>query len=219
MTRDTNPHATTPTRTLGAPLGQARAAVVMLHGRGSSADDILSLARYLRTEGVAFLAPQAQANTWYPHRFIVPRANNEPWLSSALNRVGGVLKTVSESSIPPEKTLLLGFSQGACLAVEYAALNPQRYGGVAVLSGGLIGEEGVPLPHADHQPADALAGTPVFMGCSDVDFHIPVERVHESAQVLARMGAQVDKRIYHGMGHTINEDEIMAVQALISALM
>ena len=197
-------------RTSGTPLAQASAAMVMLHGRGASAEDILSLAHEFPQAGVVFLAPQAAGNIWYPQRFIAPLAANEPYLSAALATVGGVLAQVAAAGIPAERTYILGFSQGACLALEYAARNARRYGGVFALSGGLIGPEGMVFSY----PC-SLDGTPVFLGCSDVDFHIPLGRVHESAEVLRQLGGAVTERIYPGMGHTVNADEIAFVRDVL----
>ena len=195
----------------GKPLEEARGAMILLHGRGSDAQDILSLAAEFQQPDFAYLAPNAAGNTWYPNRFIAPLDSNEPWLSSALQVIRDLLADVGQAGIPIEKTLLLGFSQGACLALEYAARNPQRYGGVAGLSGGLIGPQGMTFSYPG-----SLAGTPVFLGCSDVDFHIPVERVRESAAAFRDLGATVDERIYPGMGHTVNQDEIEAVREMMS---
>ncbi len=208
-----DPHANQPVLTSGRPLTEAGAAMILVHGRGATADSILTLAQELPHPEFAYLAPQAATNAWYPQRFIAPFAANEPFLSSALGRVGAVLAQVEAAGIPPERIVLGGFSQGACLALEFAARNPRRYGGLVALSGGLIGPPGHNFSYAG-----SLGGTPVFIGCSDSDFHIPVERVHESAEVLAQMGGQVDKRIYPGMGHTVNLDEIEAVRQLMSAV-
>ena len=194
----------------GTPLSDAETAVVMIHGRGDSARGILGLAPAFQIEGPAFVAPEARNNTWYPQSFLAPTEANEPWLTSALEALGAVLAEIEAAGIPPERTVLVGFSQGACLASEYVARNPQRYGGVAVLSGGLIG----PDVTADDYPG-SLAGTPVFLGCSDIDFHIPVERVHESAEVLDRMGGSVTKRIYENFGHSVNQDEIDHVREIL----
>lgn len=204
---------TQPTYTTGAALDRAKLAMIMIHGRGASAQDILSLTPDINLPDVAYLAPQAEGFSWYPHRFIAPVEMNEPHLSMALNRISEELAKVKAAGIPPERTFLLGFSQGACLATEYAARNPQRYGGIIGLSGGLIGEEGKPL-HYDYQ-GTPLAGTPVFLGCSDVDFHIPKSRVEESAVVLKAMGGDVTMKLYPGMGHTVNQDEINFVRQMI----
>jgi predicted esterase len=187
--------------------------MVLIHGRGDSAAGIMGLAQELPHPGFAFVAPQAAGGQWYPNRFIAPLASNEPGLSSGLQAVADALAQLEAAGVPPERTILLGFSQGACLALEYAARNARRYGGVAGLSGGLIGPDGTPRDYAG-----SLEGTPVLLGCSDVDFHIPLHRVHEAAEVLGRMGAQVDERIYPGMGHTVNTDEIAAVRAMMAAL-
>lgn len=211
MTR-TDPHAGQPVLARGAPLAQARAAMVLLHGRGASAGDILTIADELEAPDVAFLAPQAAGYTWYPNRFIEPVARNEPWLSSALGLVGGLMARVAEAGIPAERTLVLGFSQGACLTLEYVARNPRRYGGVAGLSGALIENGDAPRSYEG-----SLAGTPVFLGCSDVDPHIPEGRVERSAALLRDLEADVTVRLYPGLGHTVNRDELDAVQALLDA--
>jgi phospholipase/carboxylesterase len=204
------PHNGQPVLNSGVALAEARAAMIMVHGRGADAADILGLASEFDQGQVAYLAPQAAGYAWYPQRFIAPVAVNEPHLSSALAVLGALLERVAAAGIPAERTLLLGFSQGACLALEFAARNPQRYGGVAALSGALI-------ENGDQQRAydGSLADTPVFLGCSDVDFHIPVERVRRSTTVLRGLGADVTERIYPGMGHTVNADEIAHVQAML----
>jgi phospholipase/carboxylesterase len=207
------PHQGQPVLAAGAPLESARAAMIMVHGRGATAESILTLAAELRRPGFAYLAPQAAGNTWYPNSFLAPIRSNEPGLSSALAAIAQVLDRVGAAGIPPERVVLLGFSQGACLALEFAARYARRYGGVAGLSGGLIGPDGTP-----RDEPGSLAGTPIFLGCSDVDFHIPKERVDHSADVLARLGGDVTKRLYPGMGHTVNEDEIEAVRAMMAAL-
>ncbi|MCB0114572.1 MAG: dienelactone hydrolase family protein [Caldilineaceae bacterium] len=204
------PHGGMPVYTLGATLSEAEAAMILVHGRGSSAADILGLARMLVQERFVYVAPQAARNTWYPNRFIAPIESNEPDLSSALALVDSLVLQLSEQSIPQEKVVLLGFSQGACLVQEYAVRNAGRFGGIVGLSGGLIGP-----PGTQWHFGGSMDGTPVFLGCSDVDFHIPLERVDESAAVFERMGAAVTKRIYPGMGHTVNEDEIEFVRDLI----
>jgi predicted esterase len=204
------PHAGQPIQYIGAPLETAEAAFVLIHGRGSSASNILGLAHEFPDPRFIYVAPQAANYTWYPNRFLAPIESNEPYLSSALATVDGVVQTLVAGGIAQAKIYLLGFSQGACLAQEYAVRHAGRYGGVIGLSGGLIGP-----PGTEWNFDGDMAGTPIFLGCSDVDAHIPIERVEESAAVFERMGAAVTKRIYPGMGHTINEDEIAFVRSLI----
>lgn len=199
--------------TAGEPLARARAAVVMVHGRGATAESILELRQELPGQGLAFLAPQAEAYTWYPQSFLAPTQDNEPWLGSALAALGRVLQQVEEAGIPPGGVLLLGFSQGACLMLEYAARNATRYGGLAALSGGLIGPPGEPRDYGG-----SFSGTPVFLGCSDVDPHIPLWRLEETDEVLSRMEATVTRRIYPGLGHTVNRDELDHVARMMLAL-
>lgn len=205
-----DPHAGSQILVVGEPLERARAVMLMLHGRGASARDILSLAQELPTEGFSFIAPQATNSTWYPYRFMEPLERNEPWLSSALHLVDGLVEHVRAAKIPNEKIMLLGFSQGACLALEYAARHAQKYGGIVVLSGGLIGPDDTPR---DYQ--GSFDHTPVFLGCSDVDFHIPQERVADSADVFKRMGADVTLRLYPNMDHTVNQDELEFVAGMM----
>lgn len=209
-----DPHAGQPVKTSGVPLGQARAAVVMVHGRGATADSILALAIALEAPGVAFLAPQARGDTWYPYSFLSPIPDNEPGITSGMRSIQRVLDQVAGAGIQPGRTILLGFSQGACLITEFVARHPQRYGGVAGLSGGLIGPGGTPRDYSG-----SLAGTPVFLGCSDIDGHIPAARVRETEAVLGRLGGVVTMRLYPGMGHIVNQDEIGAVQALVSEVL
>lgn len=207
-------HRGLPLVAAGAPLAQAQVAMVMVHGRGASARDILMLAQEWHAVDVAYLAPQAANGTWYPNRFVAPVATNEPWLSSALECVGDVLQQIAAAGIAAERTLLLGFSQGGCLALEYAARHPQRYGGVVSLSAGLIENGDKPRSYSG-----SLAGTPILLGCSDVDFHVPLDRVERSADVLLGLGAEVDKRIYRNLGHTVNRDEVEAVQQLLARVL
>jgi predicted esterase len=210
----TGPHRGQPILTAGAPLGSARAAMVMAHGRGASATDILELAAELKQPDVAYLAPQAAGNSWYPNRFMEPVASNEPWLSSALAVLAHLLAQVSNAGIPAERTILLGFSQGACLMLEFAAQHARRYGGLVGLSGALIGPDDAP-----RDEPGSLAGTPVFLGCSDVDPHIPKARVQETADVLQRLGGNVTLRLYPGMGHLVNQDEMTFIQGMMAALL
>lgn len=216
------PHQGQPVAAAGASLAEAQVAALLVHGRGASARSILGLAREIDRPGVAYLAPQAAGHTWYPQSFLAPLAQNEPGLSSGLRAVGDVLARIVEAGIPPERAVLIGFSQGACLASEYAARHPRRYGGVVALSGGLIGTGERPgsTPPDDKRFAyeGDLAGTPAFFGCSDVDPHIPLRRVEQSAAVFEELGADVTTRIYEGMGHTVNPDEIEFVRALLATL-
>ncbi len=207
----TAPHQGLPLVTAGKPLAEARGAMILIHGRGASAESILELAAYLPRPDLAWLAPQAADSTWYPYSFLAPLDKNEPYLSSALARVAEVVALAEAAGLPPERIFLGGFSQGACLASEFVARNARRYGGLIVFSGGQIGPDDTPRDYAG-----SLSGMPVFIGCSDVDPHIPVGRVHETAAVLARMGAAVDSRIYPRMGHTINQDEMDAAAALLA---
>ena len=197
----------------GAPLARARAAAVLVHGRGASAEDILSLGAEFDQDDIAYLAPQAENHAWYPYSFLAPLAQNEPHLSRALATLGATLERLAKEGFAPERIALIGFSQGGCLALEYAARNAKRYGAIAGLSAGLIGPPGTPRDYAG-----AFAGTPAFLGCSDVDSHVPLARVHETRDVLARMGANVTERIYPGMGHTINADEIAEVGKLLAGI-
>lgn len=208
------PHQGQPVRAAGAALEAARAAVVMVHGRGASAESMLSFADVFEAEGVAYRAPQAAGHTWYPYSFLAPVERNEPGRSSGLRAIGDVLGALAAGGVPPERTVLLGFSQGACLLLDYAASRPQRYGGVVAWSGGLIGPEDAPLPRY----AGSLRKTPAFFGCSDRDPHIPLARVEASAAVFERLGADVTKRIYPGLGHVVNEDEVRFARALVQSL-
>jgi phospholipase/carboxylesterase len=197
----------------GAPLAKARAAAVLLHGRGSNAGDMLGLAQEFGQRDIAYVAPEAPRGSWYPYSFLAPLEQNEPHLSDALGTVGATFAQLAGEGYPPERVALIGFSQGGCLALEYAARHAKRYGAVAGLSAGLIGPPGLPRTYAG-----ALSGTPVFLGCSDIDGHIPLARVHESRDVFARMGATVTERIYPGMGHTVNADEIAHVVKLLAGI-
>ena len=197
----------------GAPLGAARAAMILVHGRGASAEGILGLADAFGADDIAYVAPQARSGSWYPQSFMAPIAKNEPHLSNALKTILDVVEDLERQGMPAEKIVLGGFSQGACLALEFAARNAQRFGGVVALSGGLIGPEGTPRDYAG-----SLAETPVVLGCSDVDFHIPLERVNESATVLKTLGGNVTKIIYPGMGHTIVQDEVEHVKTILKGL-
>ena len=197
----------------GAPLKTARAAAILVHGRGASAQVILSLGEEFGQDDIAYLAPQAASGSWYPYSFLAPLAQNEPHLGNALGVVGATLDHLTREGFGPERVALIGFSQGGCLALEYAARNAKRYGAVAGLSAGLIGPPGTPRAYPG-----SLFGTPVFLGCSDVDGHVPLARVHESRDVFGDLGAAVTERIYPGMGHTVNADEIAHVRKLLAGI-
>lgn len=203
-------HLGQPVALAGSPLDRASAAMIMVHGRGATAADILALAPEFDAPDLAYLAPQAAGSTWYPNRFNTPIASNEPWLTSALRVLADVLARVAAGGIAIERTLLLGFSQGACLALEFAARHPQPYGGVIGLSGALI-ENG----DGSRAYAGSLQGVPVFLGCSTTDPHVPRERVEQSAERLRGLGAEVELRLYPHMGHTVVTDEIAIVRRLI----
>jgi glyoxalase family protein len=197
------PHQGQPVLATGRPLDEAKAAMVLVHGRGATARSILELGTVLDHPDLAYLAPQASGNTWYPYSFLAPIPQNEPGITSGLQAVAKVVSTIEAAGIPAEKIIIGGFSQGACLASEFVARHAQRYGGLLAFSGGLIGPPGMARNYEG-----SLDGTPVFIGCSDVDPHIPLVRVTETADTLAELGASVTKKIYPGMGHTINQDEI-----------
>jgi predicted esterase len=186
--------------------------MIQMHGRCSSADDILGLANELQSDDNACLAPQAADHTWYPYSFLAPMKQNEPGLSSALAVLSRLVDTLSKGGVQSNRLAFLGFSQGACLALEFTARHAARYAGVFGLSGGLIGPAGTRRDYTG-----SFETTPIFLGCSDVDPHIPLERVRESAEVFRRMHANVDERIYKQMGHTVNRDEIDAITAVLRA--
>ena len=196
--------------TAGVAIEQAKKALIMIHGRGGSAEDILSLATHLQVKDFALLAPQATGNTWYPYSFMVPPVQNEPWLSSALSLLKAVVGDVTEQGIAVENIYFLGFSQGACLTLEFVTRNAQRYGGVTAFTGGLIGDKIYPENYSGD-----FAGTPVFIGSSNPDPHVPVERVYATSNILKDMHADVTEKVYNNMGHTINQDEIDLVNKLI----
>lgn len=209
-----DPHGDQQLVTTGTELEEATAAAVLVHGRGATARSIVGMGREIHRPGLALLAPQAAGNTWYPNPFTAPVESNEPGRSSGLQAISRAIETATEAEIPTEKVFLVGFSQGGCLASEFVARNPTRYGGVAVLSGGLIGEE---IDQSAY--AGDLAGTPAFLGCSNVDPHIPEQRVHETASVLETRNASVETRIYEGMGHGVNEDELAYLVEMVESIL
>jgi predicted esterase len=203
------PHQNQPILAAGTKLEEATSAMILLHGRGANAEDIISLSTYMTQPGMAYIAPQAEGYTWYPNRFLFPVEQNEPHLSDALNVVDKLVKLIESHNIPTEKIVIGGFSQGACLSSEYVIRNPKRYGGLLVFSGGYIGSAN------KRQEAGDLQGTPVFIGCSDIDPHIPLQRVQDTSALLTSMKADVTERIYPGMAHTINDEEIMLANELL----
>jgi predicted esterase len=206
----TDPHGSQPTFTAGPAIEKADLALLLLHGRGASAQDILSVYRALGLDTVSAIAPQAADNTWYPNSFLAPLESNQPFLDSALRRIESLVDSLIARGIQSKRIALLGFSQGACLTLEFVARHPRRYGAVIGLTGGLIGPPGTPRKYPG-----SLAGTPVFLGTSDPDPHVPYGRVKETETVLRKMGAEVELRRYPGMPHTIDGDELDAARRLI----
>jgi phospholipase/carboxylesterase len=187
-----------------------KGAMILLHGRGASAEDILGLREEFGFRDVAYCAPEAAGRAWYPYSFLAPIEQNEPWLSQSLAKVGETVDAALRQGIAREKIVIAGFSQGACLATEFVARNAARYGGLIAFTGGLIGPPGTEFHHDGN-----LAGTPVFFGAGDPDAHVPWQRVEDSARVLGNMGADVTLRRYPGMPHTVAREEIAEAKALI----
>jgi predicted esterase len=209
-----DPHASGRIVSAGPAPQNAAATLILLHGRGASAESILTVHEELGLPALAALAPQAGGNSWYPHSFLAPLESNQPWLDSSLAKIASIVADLVDRSIPIERVAIMGFSQGACLATEFVARNPRRYGAVIALTGGLIGPPGTPRKYPG-----SLAGTPIFLGTSDPDPHVPLERVQETKNVFTRMGASVELRCYPGMPHTINEDELLAARQLLQSLL
>lgn len=205
-----HPHQNNLIQTTGKPLDEATAAMILVHGRGATAVSILDLSRAMPHPSMHYAAPQAHQNSWYPYSFLAPIANNEPGLSSGLAMIGQIFSDIQSAGILAENIIIGGFSQGACLASEFLARNPQRIGGLLVFSGGVIGPLGI-----ERTDSGNLHGTPIFIGCSDVDAHIPVQRVHETAEIFTNLGGNVNKVVYPGMGHTIIEDEIVQAMKIV----
>jgi predicted esterase len=207
-------HEDQPLLQSGVALDQARAALIMLHGRDGAAEDMLAIARQIRLNDLAALAPSADDGRWFPYSSMVPTQQNEPSLSSAMNVVHSLVQEAELSGVPTERIFLFGFSQGGSVALEYAARKPRAYGGVVGLSAGLIGP-----PGTSWESEQSLAGTPVFLGCSDVDPQMPRSRVEESAEAFKALRARVFVKFYPGMGHTINAEEIKALNQVIAKRM
>jgi phospholipase/carboxylesterase len=206
-----DPHAGSAVLQDGAPLSQANLAVVLLHGRGSSAENILELGSAFRLPNVAYLAPQAAGHSWYPLSFLAPREENEPHLSSALAKMESVIRSLEQAGFGRERVVVAGFSQGACLATEFLANHPARYGGLIAFTGGLIGPPG----SLRHSSAGELAGTPALLCSGDPDPHVPWARVEESAAILQAMGAKVTTKRYPGRPHTITQEELELARNLL----
>jgi phospholipase/carboxylesterase len=201
----------TPVFRMGPAAAAARLTVILVHGRGASAGELMRLPADIAIPDIAYVAPEAPGRSWYPYSFLAPFEKNEPHLTQALATLEHIVEDLHRQHVATERIALLGFSQGACLSLEFAARHSGRYAAIVAFSGGLIGPPGTPRTYPG-----SFAGTPVFLGCSDIDAHIPLERVHESTEVFRRMGASVDERIYPGMDHTITKDEIEAATALLS---
>jgi phospholipase/carboxylesterase len=194
----------------GKKLADAKKVLILLHGRGGSAEDILSLSSYLNVNDYALLAPRATNNTWYPYSFMVPPVQNEPWLSSALQLLKEIVDDTVSGGISTSQVYLLGFSQGACLTLEFVTRNAMKYGGIVAFTGGLIGDK----IYSENYRGD-FDSMPVFIGTSNPDPHVPVERVHATSNILKKMNALVTEKVYDNMGHTINKDEIENANKLI----
>lgn len=207
-----DPHRGQPIETAGAPPQVAETAVVMLHGRGSTAQSFLTLIDEFLHHGVMYLAPQAAHNSWYPRSGYAPLEDNEPWFSSALDHVDSALDMAADAGVPLERTVLLGFSQGGCLGSEFVTRNPRRYGGLVILSGSLLGTE------TSDTYEGTIDGTPVFLGCSSNDPYVPAERVRDSAQMFEGLGGDVTSRLYGDLGHAISDDEIRTINTFIERL-
>ena len=212
-TRNQDPHAGQPVYSAGPVPEEAAVTLVLVHGRGASAGDMLSLYEALGLDRVSALAPQAAGHTWYPQSFLAPLEMNQPYLDSALRKIDSIVNVLLSRGIPSERIAILGFSQGACLASEYAARHPRRFAAVMGLTGGLIGPPGTPREYVG-----SLGGTPVFLGTSDPDPHVPMERVQETQRVLEKLGAAVEFRRYPGMPHTINQEELEICRAMLSSV-
>jgi predicted esterase len=207
------PHAGQPVSEAGVPLGQAPAAVIMVHGRNAAPANILDLASRFDRPHLTYLAPAAAGGTWYPLSFMAEIASNEPGISSGIEVLRNLVAHVEQSGVPRSRIVLAGFSQGACLTSEFAIRHPSRFGGVLIFTGGAIGPAGT-----EWNTTGDFNGTPVFLGCSDRDAHVPESRARETAEAFTRLGADVTLRIYPGMGHVINDDEIAFAQGMLDTV-
>ncbi|HUR20295.1 MAG TPA: dienelactone hydrolase family protein [Vicinamibacterales bacterium] len=225
MFPDVPPHGGQPVVETGVALGQAPAVVIMVHGRNAGPANILDLAARFERPKLTYLAPAASGGTWYPFSFMADIASNEPGISSGIAVLSALVRRIEHSGIPTQRIVLAGFSQGACLTSEFAIRHPARYGGVLVFTGGAIGPPGTtwdpPSPAGHGAPGrggHSFDGTPVFIGCGDRDAHVPEDRARETANVFSRLGADVTLRIYPGMGHVVNDDEIVFAQGVLDAV-
>jgi phospholipase/carboxylesterase len=210
---DTNNLHTKKIVSAGKSLEDAGKALIMIHGRGANANDILSLADNLKVKDFALLAPQAMNNAWYPYSFMAPVSQNEPWLSSSLNLIKDLVNDITRKGITSDNIYFLGFSQGACLTLEFVARNAATYGGIVAFTGGLIGD----IIHSENYSGD-FNKTPIFIGSSNPDPHVPAGRVYETTKILKNMNAAVTQKMYNGMGHTISQDEIDTANKLVFKL-
>lgn len=208
-----SPHEGQPAVSAGAPLGDAPVVAILVHGRNAAPANILDLARRFERPALTYLAPAAANRTWYPQSFLAPIAENEPGVSSGIAVVAGLVARAEAAGVPRHRIVVGGFSQGACLTSEFAVRHPARYGGLLIFSGGAIGAPGTTWTTDGN-----FSGTPVFLGCSDIDAHVPETRVRETADVFTRLGATVTLRIYPGMGHLVNDEEIALAQAVLDGL-
>jgi len=213
MAEESGLHRIENTLAAGASPKDAKAAVILVHGRGATPESMLPLAEGFGRDDIFYLAPRATQNTWYPNSFLAPIEMNEPWLSSALSLLGALVDRLAVDGFSSDRIGIIGFSQGACLTSEFIARNARRYGMAGVLTGGVIGPPGTPRNYEG-----SLEGTPVFLGSSDIDPHVPLDRIKETTAVLSKLGGEVDERIYPRMGHTVNDDEVKAVSALLEEM-
>lgn len=207
---DRPPHGGQPALEAGAPVDLAAAAVILVHGRNASPGNILELADRFDRADVAYVAPAAAGGTWYPQSFLAPIAANEPGLSSGIAVIAALVEELAASGLREDQIVIAGFSQGACLTAEFAARHARRFGGLVIFTGGVVGPDGTPREYPGR-----FDGTPVFLGASDVDAHVPKARVEETAALFRRMGADVDLQLYPGLGHVVNDDEITRAQRVI----
>lgn len=208
------PHQQQKPQRYGASLARAKAAMIMIHGRGATAKSMFPLADELAQPDFHYIAPQARHHTWYPHSFLEPKEKNQPGIQSGMQIINDLIESLKNTGIPNENIILLGFSQGACLAQEYIARHPQKLGGVVGLSGGLIGQNVKPEYYKG-----TLENTPIFIGCGEHDQHVPAERIHLTASVMEQLNGAVNKKIYPNMGHTINKDEIKTIRGIMAKIL